>query len=582
MTKQLTKRPAHVFVQANARGSFRSVFGSAAWLAAGLTAGLLAGCGGGGSTASSVPITVVSNSSDPPPDFVTLPQYKALRETVVTVMGGEVPSASEQTALLAANYATVAEQLSPSLSTPGANAVVVPPLTELLARTLGAAASGETLAQIKSKYDIAPAPYVAALQTHAVTSQLWADQGRRFRTGFLAATDTLGPFARLSGWAGAETGFASGAFATDPAIAASFTALYPWLTVGHLPTPSKEIRLVAVNQVVARADWATLTPFDGVFDRALNPNDLLSMPMLRVNTGVKRFNGSDFTADFLPMANGQHLLSLRPHNGTLASFAAGRLPAALAQAMQGALAVGATPTPGEMVLPQQEIGLIFDAKAPLVAKGVTLPFDEVNANFRNLDGAGGVYAHSVFSTAGLQVGVDGLSMKATDVTAFLFSKKNVFGETFGSAALTVNFGGGNFLTNYVSFKLYTCSWPTPNLRSYYLAVVDAKRWVVSLAAIQAPEGTQVTPGKTAYNPWPNDPRWSINAALQGTIPASTSATSSNLFFLKIATATLQGQPEPAAPPSVPVPTYWDVVAEAAQYGFVLSDGVYTHASCVDK
>ena len=118
------------------------------------------------------------------------------------------------------------------------------------------------------------------------------------------------------------------------------------------------------------------------------------------------------------------------------------------------------------------------------------------------------------------------------------------------------------------FNLYTCNWPTPNLRSFYLAVVDGNRWVVSLAAVQQPVGTAVTPDKTAYNPWPNDPRWTINGAGEGNIPASTN---SGFVALQIV---LPGDP--------PAPTYWDVVSEAAQYGFVLNGGVYTHASCVDK
>lgn len=102
-------------------------------------------------------------------------------------------------------------------------------------------------------------------------------------------------------------------------------------------------------------------------------------------------------------------------------------------------------------------------------------------------------------------------------------------------------------------------------------MVDANRGVVSLAAIQGPVGAPVTPDKTAYNPWPDDPRWNINAALQGSIPASTAA------GFTLAQVTLPGDPPPP-----PAPTYWDVVAEAAQYGFVRIGDNFIHSSCVNR
>ena len=249
MTNIRTENLAQVVAQASATVSF----GRFAALFSGLFFGLLAGCGGGASTAGNTTtlataegspvVVVVSGTDEPAPEFVTLPQYKALRAGVVSVSGGVVPSASELAALRAANYKTAVEQLLPGLQ-PGNKALVVPPLTDAVVRMLAAASSGDTLAQIKSKYDVAPTPYVAALQTSSVASQFWADKDRLFRTGFLAATDSLGPFARLSDWGGSESGFASGGFAADPALATAFSALLPWLTPAYLPAPTQNIRLV--------------------------------------------------------------------------------------------------------------------------------------------------------------------------------------------------------------------------------------------------------------------------------------------------------------------------------------------------
>lgn len=579
MTNIRTENLAHVAAQASATVSF----GRFAALFSGLFFGLLAGCGGGASTAGNtttlataegLPVVVVSSTDEPAPEFVTLPQYKALRAGVVSVTGGVVPSASELAALRAANYKTAVEQLLPGLQ-PGNNALVVPPLTDAVVRMLAAASSGDTLAQIKSKYDVAPTPYVAALQTSSVASQFWADKDRLFRTGFLAATDSLGPFARLSDWGGSETGFASGGFAADPALATSFSALLPWLTPAYLPAPAQNIRLVASHQVTANAPWAAVQPFDGVFDRGQTAHDLVRMPMVRVSAGVRRFAGNDFTADFLPMAGGRQLLTLRPNAGDLATFAVTRLPNALAEAM-GALGAGAALAAGAMVLPQQALTVSFDAQAPLASNSIKLPFDDVNANLRNLDAPGGSFARRVLSSATLQVSVEGFDLTATDVTAFTFSPKNINVNNSGASSYwlvsaydaTIYDGLRLISVGSAYFNLFTCNWPTPNLRSFYLAVVDGNRWVVSLAAVQQPVGTAVTPDKTAYNPWPNDPRWTINDAGVGNIPASTNSGSVPLQVV------LPGDP--------PAPTYWDVVSEAAQYGFVLNGGVYTHASCVDK
>ena len=77
-------------------------------------------------------------------------------------------------------------------------------------------------------------------------------------------------------------------------------------------------------------------------------------------------------------------------------------------------------------------------------------------------------------------------------------------------------------------------------------------------------------GQTAHNPWPNDPRWNINAARQGSIPASTTSGA------MVAQVTMPGDPPPP-----PAPTYWDVVAEAAQYGFVRSGDTFIHSSYVN-
>jgi hypothetical protein len=492
-----------------------------------------------------------------PPSELTVTEYKASRNPSSVVATDPLPSAAALANLAAANRRMAVAQLSAQL-TPGSssNPAVVPPLTYSAFRTLTAASRGDTLAQLKSSgFDAAPVQYVAALQTNRVTSQLWSDRGRRFTPEFLAATDTTGPWSRLAAWSASETSFGDGRFASDSALISALAQVDPNLNPGALPGPTNNIRLVTANSVTEKASWASVTPFDGIFDGGKNQHDLLQMPMVKVTAGVKRFAGTDFTADSMPMAGGLQLISLRPSAGSLAAYSASRLEAALAETQQGLLVntgLGAKPISGEMILPKVDINLDIDPKGPLLRASISLPFDEVNANFRNLDNQGGVYARPFFSSASLRVGNDGLTVKAADATAFTFSPNNIFGSvTYTSIGTTVN------TPWFADFNLFTCTWPTPDLRSFFLIVLDAQSGVVALAAIQAPPGTEVQPSRTAYNPWAaNVKNWVFPSAMTGQYP---------LIVLSVA-----GQPPPV-----------DVIGQAGSFGFVENPlYTYSHQTCV--
>lgn len=334
---------------------------------------------------------------------------------------------------------------------------------------------------------------------------------------------------------------------------------------GALPGPTNNIRLVTANTVTEKASWAAVTPFDGIFDGGKNKHDLLQMPMVKVTAGVKRFAGTDFTADAMPMAGGLQLISLRPNASALttplSTYSSTRLEAALSEAIQGLLAVGAKPVAGEMILPKVDINLEIDPKGPLVRAGISLPFDEVNANFRNLDNQGGVYARPVFSSASLRVGNDGLTVKAADATVFTFSPLNIFGSFFGSVSGNVVVISGGI---DATFGLFTCTWPTPDLRSLFLIVMDAQSNVVSIAAIQTPPGTEVLPARAAYNPWAaNLDNWTFPGDMMGIYPITRGLI-------------IQGQAgSPALPPLV------DVANQAGQFDFVENPlYTYSHQTCV--
>lgn len=450
----------------------------------------LAGCGGGSSTTDGNTIAnIASIPGKTIPEFVTVPEYQALRAEAVVVTGGDVLTAQEASALLADNQHLAASQLNAQLrlstSTYGGNQAVAPPLTYAVVRTLGAAAKGDSLAQITRAFNLIPTPFVAAQQTSRVTSQFWADKGHQFHTTFMVAEDTLGPFARLVNWLASEFGFASGVAVSDAALAAALVDSTPYNPnsssssgIGDLT----KVRLLASHSIRPSANWPAVTAFDGVF-QGDGANNYLRLPMVRVAQGVTQYSGADFTAQMLKDGD-LRVMTIRPSAATLTEFANGRLESALAEATQTLLGTGATPASGDMLLPQVDMQLRVEANGPVDNAGVSLVYDEVNANLQGLD-VGGIYVKMARPWASLKIAGDGLTLQAAHSLAFVFSPRNIFGSL----------GSGGVVFSVTAVPNQTCVWPVlvPDLRPFFLVILDGRGWVVSMAAIQAPPGVQVQP-----------------------------------------------------------------------------------------
>lgn len=455
-----------------------------AWLFAALAV-VLSGCsGGGGGSAASTPAS----------STVTIAEYNAQRNATVSAAATVEPDAATQTALVAANYHLAVAELSLELQDGyfgalgwySGNAAVVPPLTYAALRAIGAAANGDSLAEITNHFDLAPTPYAAAQQTGMVASQIWGERSYRFRTEYLAATDATGAPPRLAAWAATETGFADGSAGSDPGLKQALATL--WVSLATFEKP-EGIRMLAVNTLAAKGGWGTVTPFDGVF--AVGSQDMVRLPLLRLTENVTRYGGSDFTAAYLPIGN-LRVMTLRPTANTLASFAANRLEAALNEAVRVLSDAGIAHEPGEMLLPKGDIGLTTWTLGPLARAGVTRVFDEVNADLRGLDGKGGTYVQqgASYSSARLSIAADGLALNAANTFPYTHSPRNVY---TGSS----NYGG---IAGYVLIDGYGLGgcfgrqiWPTPDLGPFFIAVLDAKGWLVTLAAIKTLPGTAVTP-----------------------------------------------------------------------------------------
>ena len=433
------------------------------------------------STPSTLPPPVLT--APPPPVLVTVPLYLTLRalEAAEAPAAPVVPPLDDvaSAALGAADRQLAMAQLVVQgplgAGFPGnGNVLSVPALTHAVGRTLGAAAFGETLAELAPLGDASPSPAVAAAQTGRVGSAWWVQRDLPLRTDFLRALDTSMTPSLWAAWSAAETDFAGGGATADAALGASLaaagTSLYAFDKL-------RDIRAMVAHTFDLSVTWPAAQAFDGIF--AHSDADMWHVPLLRLSAGVTRHVGGDFTAEVLSMG-AWRLMTIRPAAPELESFATTRLDAALAESVQALLAPGVKPAAGTMVLPHGRVSASGPSTAWWRSAGVKLAFDEVNANLQALDGQGGTYVQATAPSARLDIAADGLRLQAGQALAFTYSVKNVHGPGIDLGSVT-------------TWPNICDKWPTPDLRNFFLVLLDSKGRLVSMAAIQALAGTPVVP-----------------------------------------------------------------------------------------
>jgi hypothetical protein len=466
-------------------------------------AALIAGCGGGGGSDIAAPtVTQVQSANSQtgleqsapvpqlqlgdgqtslqqsgPASLITVPEYLTQRVNKASTFASALQDAKLEAAQSAESRRFAVADLASGLSD-DSNMAVVPPLTYSIVRTLGAAASGDSLLQLSRSFELAPSPFVAAQQTKWVTSQLWANRGQRFEASFLAATDVANPSPTLSSWTAAETGFSDRTVIGDSAFAQSMSSASAGLAA-NIFTPIADVRMVLAHSLKLNASWADVKPFDGLY--APNETSLVRMPMFRLTTGVKRYSGNDFRADMLTSGD-YRVLKLSPSSGTLKDFASARLKSALDDSVIALLIHGVSAPAGEMVLPKIDLSLPTYPDNLIVKAGVTQVYDEVNANLKAFDGLGGTFVQQQSPNSDLNITANGLGLSAAHAMAFTFSKRNVNGPGGSSFA-------GLFYSDEANWAS-RCANPAPDLRSFFLAILDVRGWVVSLVAVQNLPGTQ--------------------------------------------------------------------------------------------
>jgi hypothetical protein len=131
-----------------------------------------------------------------------------------------------------------------------------------------------------------------------------------------------------------------------------------------------------------------------------------------------------------------------------------------------------------MSLPVGTQNVEFQPLQAVAQKGLALPFNRVNADLHALDGRGGSYAVTNQGAQQLAFSATGVDMTATQSTTFNFAPENVndsgaFGNNTSSVTATVP---------------PICPRSTPDLKPFFILVVNPDQVVAWMAAIVTPNG----------------------------------------------------------------------------------------------
>ena len=451
---------------------------------------LVAACGGGNEPVAVVPPVVEVPKQVETPPVVVKPEAK----TVLAYAASRAAPAPALTAAISLGAKAQTFDTSRAFAVSDLNRAVLvlrnamslPPLHFAHLELLRSAAAGDTLSEINR---VAPAPADAAVitgLTSDVTRRVWGQTGAPFLTSWLSASDGSGSHPTVGPWLGYEIDFAALADLDDGAFKQSLISYGGALSLSGFAASALTRMLVDDNLDVPFA-WPAVEVFDGVF--VDSRHDRWAMPMVRLRDSVKLFRGSNYRADMVARG-GLTLLVIRPDpqdpNEGHDVFARRHLDRALSDSLAAYGAGGPfVLTPGEIVLPAVAMGFSATRSGTsTLTFGNASPYNEITANLRALDGAGGTYAQRQRAATAVEVGATGLRVYGAELTAFTFSPANINGPGSSTGS---SFDSGTFTFTFVTRPV--CPSTEADTRGFFLALVNANRMLVSLASVAyAPAG----------------------------------------------------------------------------------------------
>ncbi len=350
---------------------------------------------------------------------------------------------------------------------------VSPPLLLANLSLLTAGASNQTLRELTQAFP--PKSSVASWLSwrSSVSRELWADVGSRYAFNFLSQANICRSELRRANCYGAEVGLSDNAVLADQdALKRVSDVQVEFLSLSH----HAKTRLMAIDWSHLALEWGAVETFAGKFyntsDSRIGEAEFLALTegaWSVVSHGAK-INGV--------MRSGLTVLTIMPNQGNLYSFlSSGQLDSAIATGLsgvkQGRWPAGAQPE--RLLLPKGRFNVASSMQSIQRSAGVRLAYSEALADFRSVDGFGGIYIDDFMPTGHLDISSLGLDLREASKVEFIFSPQN---QNF-------NPGGSNFLgLNSTFIENVTALCLPADLRSFFLVLADKDGVVLSLTAIE--------------------------------------------------------------------------------------------------
>jgi hypothetical protein len=430
-----------------------------------LAAGL-GGCGGGSNS-----VALPAQPGTAPTR--TVAEHAALRPASHPMPG---PNAAQRAAVLAATQDMTLTQLRGEMSINARSVIAAPALVFGHAALLRQGAAGTTRAELEQGFPTSGDAASDSLLTEPLSRQVWGAAGRRFLLSFLNATDGNGQPSLLTTWTGADADFSFGA--AVPALPAD---------APELPTDRANLRLVVLDRLDLKLSWPAPTVEEGVFRSETDQRSKFSF--VRLRDGVRSSPGANYRSDFLRQGS-RTLVQIRPDATVTALGDWVRNPASgLERALREiASAIAAAPAghaAGEILLPVGAASLPAPVDTVMWRRNVVLAYSATQANFSNIDGAGGAFAISntwrgsgndIRPATRLEFRADGTNVLVQHLTSFVYSPLNV-NQQGGSGTQTFDPGFG------------ACPHTGVDLRPYLLAQIDDTLGWLWVASFVFPPGS---------------------------------------------------------------------------------------------
>jgi hypothetical protein len=403
----------------------------------------LAACGGPDSGKGSVSGSGASGASGGTTTFLAYAQANPVPTgspvTLSTQERAEVASRSRQWA---------AEALITRDAQFPTNAVVLPPLHFGRVLSVGAAASGTTLAELQGVVPAPSSPAVAAGLMRGLSRLISSGEATVVSALFMDAVSAKG----------------------YPDTWASLT-LSPLSAGELLAVPN--LRLAVGDVYATSLAWPQVVAFGGVFEAEGGTRGLA--PMLRITGPIRSAVDATMSAVALELPQGRHLVRITP-NGALSGWSADALVQAIATVTSTITGAGAAAAvTGDLVLPDLSVEdpPVYGVARGNDFRGMGEAMDMVHANLRGMDGLGGNYVELNGVSASMTINAGGMTINGSAMSRFIFSPLNLNGPGFFNVTITQGGGGGGILGE--------CG--TPDLRPSYLAVINALGGVEMLARL---------------------------------------------------------------------------------------------------